>query len=31
MNGTRYSRQREMIYEAIKKSDQHPTAEMVYR
>ena len=31
MNGTRYSRQREMIYEAIRKSDQHPTAEMVYR
>ena len=31
MNGTRYSRQREMIYEAISKSDQHPTAEMVYR
>ena len=31
MNGTRYSRQRELIYEAIKGSSQHPTAEMIYR
>lgn len=31
MNGTRYSRQRELIYEAVKGSGQHPTAEMVYR
>lgn len=31
MNGTRYSRQRELIYEAIRGSDRHPTAEMIYR
>ncbi len=30
MNGKRYSRQRELIYEAVKGTDQHPTAEMVY-
>lgn len=30
MNSRRYSRQRELIYEALKGSDQHPTAEMLY-
>lgn len=30
MNGKRYSRQREMIYETLMNTDQHPTAEMVY-
>lgn len=30
MNGKRYSRQREMIYQALMGTDQHPTAEMVY-
>ena len=31
MNGKRYSRQRELIYEALRQTDQHPTAEMVYQ
>lgn len=31
MNGKRYSRQRELIYEALKGTDRHPTAEMVYQ
>lgn len=31
MAGKRYSRQRELIYEAVKGSDAHPTAEMVYQ
>ena len=31
MNGKRYSRQRELIYEALMHTDQHPTAEMVYQ
>lgn len=31
MNGKRYSRQRELIYEAVLRSDQHPTAEMVFQ
>jgi Fe2+/Zn2+ uptake regulation proteins len=26
----RYSKQRELIYEALKNTDKHPTAEMVY-
>lgn len=30
MNGKRYSRQRELIHEALRNTDQHPTAEMVY-
>lgn len=30
MNGKRYSRQRELIYETLKCSNQHPTAEMLY-
>ena len=30
MNGKRYSRQRELIYQALMNTDQHPTAEMVY-
>lgn len=30
MNHRRYSRQRELIYEALKGSVQHPTAEMLY-
>ncbi|MCI8478844.1 MAG: transcriptional repressor [Oscillospiraceae bacterium] len=30
MSGKRYSRQRELIYQTIKGTDQHPTAEMVY-
>lgn len=31
MNGKRYSRQRELIYETLKGTNQHPTAEMVYQ
>ena len=31
MNGKRYSRQRELIYAALKGTDQHPTAEMIYQ
>ena len=31
MNGKRYSRQRELIYAALCQTDEHPTAEMVYR
>lgn len=31
MGGKRYSRQRELIYETLKGTDQHPTAEMVYQ
>ncbi len=31
MAATRYSRQRELIYDAVKRSDAHPTAEMVYQ
>lgn len=31
MAGKRYSRQRELIYEAVRKSREHPTAEMVYQ
>ena len=31
MNGKRYSRQRELIYEALMHTDQHPTAEMIYQ
>ena len=31
MNGKRYSRQRELIYQALCQTDEHPTAEMVYR
>lgn len=31
MNGKRYSRQRELIYETLRNTDQHPTAEMVYQ
>ena len=30
MPGKRYSRQRELIYEAVRGSKEHPTAEMVY-
>lgn len=30
MNGKRYSRQRELIYQALIHTDQHPTAEMIY-
>lgn len=30
MNGKRYSRQRELIYQAVMGTDQHPTAEMIY-
>ena len=30
MRGKRYSRQRELIYQAVRGTDQHPTAEMVY-
>ena len=30
MNGKRYSRQRELIYQALMHTDQHPTAEMIY-
>ena len=28
MNGKRYSRQRELIYEALRQTEQHPTAEL---
>lgn len=31
MVGKRYSRQRELIYEAVRGSKEHPTAEMVYQ
>lgn len=31
MNGKRYSRQRELIYEALMNTKEHPTAEMVYQ
>ena len=31
MNGKRYSRQRELIYEALRQTEQHPTAEMIYQ
>ena len=31
MNGTRYSRQRELIYQCLKESREHPTAEMIYQ
>lgn len=31
MTGKRYSRQRELIYETLIHTDQHPTAEMVYQ
>ena len=31
MNGKRYSRQRELIYQTLCRTDEHPTAEMVYR
>lgn len=30
MKGKRYSRQRELIYQTLKGTDQHPTAEMIY-
>ena len=31
MPGKRYSRQRELIYQAVQGSKEHPTAEMVYQ
>ena len=31
MSGKRYSRQRELIFEALKGTTEHPTAEMVYQ
>ncbi len=31
MPGKRYSRQRELIYNAVRGSKEHPTAEMVYQ
>ena len=31
MNGKRFSRQRELIYEALRQTEQHPTAEMIYQ
>lgn len=31
MPGKRYSRQRELIYQAVLGTDRHPTAEMVYQ
>lgn len=31
MNGKRYSRQRELIHQALKGTRQHPTAEMLYQ
>ena len=31
MKGKRYSRQRELIFEALKASHEHPTAEMMYQ
>lgn len=30
MPGKRYSRQRELIYETVRMTDRHPTAEMVF-
>lgn len=30
MTGKRYSRQRELIYQCLMDTDQHPTAEMLY-
>lgn len=30
MKGRRYSRQRELIYQALRESSRHPTAEMIY-
>ena len=30
MKGKRYSRQRELIFQAVMGTDQHPTAEMIY-
>ena len=30
MKGKRYSRQRELIYQTLMATDQHPTAEMIY-
>lgn len=30
MNGKRYSRQRELIYQCLMGTDRHPTAEMIY-
>jgi Fur family peroxide stress response transcriptional regulator len=31
MGGKRYSRQREIIFETLRGTDRHPTAEMVYQ
>lgn len=31
MNGKRYSRQRELIYQTLMETTEHPTAEMVYQ
>jgi len=31
MSGKRYSRQRELIYERLRSTKEHPTAEMLYR
>ena len=31
MKRKRYSRQRELIYEALRQTEQHPTAEMIYQ
>lgn len=31
MNGKRYSRQRELIIETLRHTNEHPTAEMLYR
>lgn len=31
MAGKRYSKQRELIYQAVCNSDEHPTADMVYQ
>ena len=31
MTARRYSKQRELIYEAVRGTDQHPTAETVYK
>ena len=31
MNGKRYSRQRELIFQALMDTTEHPTAEMVYQ
>lgn len=31
MKHTRYSKQRELIYNALKKSKEHPSAEMIYQ